>query len=220
MSEPRSFLDGRVGAWPFGDLEPGKYRAIVMDPPWHFRAHTALQMSNWTSRRDAEKHYAVMGSDDIASLPVRDLAHKDGCHLFLWATGPCLSIALDVLKALGFKYSSDVFVWVKMRKALVVDQFRFTPTAASDLHVGLGLTSRKNAEYVLLGRRGNCKRAAKDVRQIILSPVREHSRKPEEMFTRVQRYCDGPYVELFARQSRPGWDSWGAERTKFDEAAE
>lgn len=213
-------MSNAVLTWPFGNLRPAKYRALVVDPPWHFRAHTALQMSNWTSRRDVEKHYTVMGIDDIAALPIKQLAHKEGCHLFLWATGPCLPQALEIIKAWGFKYSSDIFVWVKQRKALVANQLRFTPITASDLHVGLGLTSRKNAEYVLLGRRGNCKRIAKDVRQIILSPVREHSRKPDEMYSRVQRYCDGPYADLFARESRSGWDSWGNEATKFDEAAE
>jgi N6-adenosine-specific RNA methylase IME4 len=64
--------------------------------------------------------------------------------------------------------------------------------------------------------RGNARRNAKDVREIILAPVREHSRKPDEFFRRVERYCDGPYVELFARERRPGWDSWGDEADKFN----
>lgn len=93
------------------------------------------------------------------------------------------------------------------------------PSDESDFHVGLGLTTRKNAEFVLLGRRGNAKRLAKDVRELILSPRREHSRKPDEMYSRVERYCAGPYLELFARQPRPGWDSWGNETTKFEAVA-
>jgi N6-adenosine-specific RNA methylase IME4 len=206
-----------VPLWPFHDLSRGVYRAIVADPPWHFKSYTALQTENWDSRRDVEKHYATMSMDDIAALPVRELAHGDGCHLFLWATGPCLRDAFTVMDAWGFKYSSMAFTWVKMKRSFQIGQLRLIETAESDLHVGLGLTTRKNAEFVLLGRRGNCKRVAKDVREIIMAPVREHSRKPDEMYDRVGRYCDGPYLELFARQSRPGWDAWGNEVRKFND---
>lgn len=194
----------------FDGLALGQYRALVVDPPWHFRARTALQMSNWTSRRDAEKHYPVMGIDDIKALPVKDLAAKDA-HLFLWATGPCLRQAFDVIEAWGFRYSAIAFTWIKLKRSFDARQLRVLPTAESDLHVGLGLTTRKNAEFCLLGRRGNAHRNAKDVREIIMAPVREHSRKPDEAAARIERYCDGPYVELFARHRRPGWDSWGNE---------
>ena len=195
----------------------GGYRCIVADPPWHFRARTALQMSNWTSRRDAEKHYKVMGVDDIAAIPVRDWVHKDA-HLFLWVTGPLLveGKQLAIMKAWGFRPSAIGFTWVKLKRSFNPAQFRVLPTAESDLHVGLGLTTRKNAEFCLIGRRGNAKRLAKNIREIILSPVREHSRKPDEAAERIMRYCDGPYLELFARASRPGWDSWGHEVGKFD----
>jgi len=204
---------------PFADLPHRHYRAIVADPPWHFRARTALQVGNWTSRRDAEKHYAVMGADDIAALPVRELAHADA-HLFLWTTGPCLRQAFEVIEAWGFRYSAVAFTWVKLKRSHSRTQLRVLPLEECDLHIGLGLTTRKNAEFVLLARRGNAKRVAKDVREIILAPVREHSRKPDEMFDRVRRYCEGPYLELFSRESRLGWTGWGIESTKFDVAAE
>ena len=196
---------------------PGGFKTICADPPWHFRARTALQMSNWTSRRDAEKHYAVMGIDDISALPVREVVAPDA-HLFLWITGPLLVEGkhIEIMKAWGFRPSSMMFTWVKLRRSYRVDQLRCLPTAESDLHVGLGLTSRKNAEFCILGRRGNAKRLAKDVREIIMSPVREHSRKPDEFYPRVERYSEGPYLELFSRQSRPGWTTWGLEATKFD----
>jgi N6-adenosine-specific RNA methylase IME4 len=199
---------------PFEDLPRNHFGAIVADPPWHFRARTALQVGNWTSRRDAEKHYGVMGVDDIAALPVRDLAAKDA-HLFLWTTGPCLRQAFDVIEAWGFRYSAVAFTWVKLKRSHNTAQLRVLPLADYDLHVGLGLTTRKNAEFCLLGRRGNAHRNAKDIREIILAPVREHSRKPDEAYERVQRYCDGPYLDLFARQSRPGWMTWGNETNKF-----
>lgn len=202
----------------FAGIPRNHFGVIYADPPWHFRARTALQVGNWTSRRDAEKHYAVMGADDIAAMPVRDLA-ADDAHLFLWTTGPCLPQAFEVIKAWGFRYSAVAFTWVKLKRSHDAQQLRVLPTADCDLHVGLGLTTRKNAEFVLLGRRGNAKRLAKNVREIILSPVRQHSRKPDEAAARIERYCAGPYLELFARQTRPSWTSWGNERGKFDEVS-
>jgi N6-adenosine-specific RNA methylase IME4 len=205
---------------PFAGLPLRYYAAIAADPPWHFKARTALQMANWNSRRDAEKHYAVMSAAAIAALPVQQLALPEGCHLFLWATGPCLPQALETMRAWGFRYSSIAFTWIKLRRRYDARQLRILPTAETDLHVGLGLTTRKNAEFVLLGRRGNPRRLAKDVREVILSPVREHSRKPDQAYARIERYCAGPYLELFARSRRPGWDCFGDETAKFAEAAE
>lgn len=213
LARPDHIVDG-----PFAGLPCANSAAIVADPPWHFRARTALQSSNWTSRRDAEKHYNVMGVDDIAALPVRDLAAPDA-HLFLCTTGPCLRQSFDVMEAWGFRYSAIAFTWIKLKRSHNAMQLRVLPTAESDLHVGLGLTTRKNAEFVLLGRRGNARRIAKDVREIILAPVREHSRKPDEIFARTERYCAGPYLELFARTERPGWTAWGHEVGKFGGAA-
>jgi N6-adenosine-specific RNA methylase IME4 len=171
-------------------------------------------MSNWTSRRDAEKHYSVLGIDDIKEMPVGELAAPDA-HLFLCTTGPCLRLAFDVIEAWGFRYSAVAFTWIKLKRSHNAMQLRVLPTAESDLHVGLGLTTRKNAEFVLLGRRGNARRQAKNVREIIMAPVREHSRKPDEIPLRIEKYCVGPYLELFARQERPGWTTWGNETTKF-----
>ena len=195
---------------PFAGFKRGHYGMVVADPPWHFRARTALQMTNWTSRRDAEKHYPVMGVDDIAALPVRDVVAPDA-HLLLWITGPLLIEGkhIQIMKAWGFKPSSVAFTWVKLKRSIDVCQLRLTTTLESDLHVGLGLTTRKNAEFCLLGRRGNAKRLSKSVREII--------RKPEEFYRRAQQYAAGPYLEMFSRQSRPGWDAWGLEVGKFDQ---
>ena len=95
--------------WPFSDLLPGHYAAILADPPLDFRAYTKLDENNWNGRRDAEKHYAVMTLDEIAALPVSQLAAPDA-HLFLWTTGPHLPQALRVLEAWGFRYSGMGFV--------------------------------------------------------------------------------------------------------------
>lgn len=192
----------------------GRYGLIAADPPWHFKARTALKTRNFDSARDAEKHYPTMGIDDIKALPVKAVAAKDA-HLMLWTTGPCLPLAFDVIKAWGFKYSSVAFTWIKLRKTVDARQFRVVRLMESDLHVGLGLTTRKNAEFCLLGRRGNAKRVSKKVREVILESVREHSRKPEQFYERAVEYAAGPYLEMFARQQRPGWDAWGNDTSKF-----
>lgn len=196
---------------PFDGLPQGHFAAIAVDPPWHFKARTAIQSTNPGSRRDAARHYDTMNLKDIMALPVSSLAAKD-CHLFLWTTGPNLKQAFDVIDAWGFRYSTLAFTWVKMRRGSQ-PQFFY---GERDLHFGLGLTTRKNAELVLLARRGNPKRIAKNVREIILAPVREHSRKPDDFYDRVESYCVGPRLELFARSSRPGWVTWGDESTRFD----
>jgi N6-adenosine-specific RNA methylase IME4 len=203
---------------PFDGLRRGHYAAILADPPWRFKSYTAPQSLNPSSRRDNERHYSVLRPEEIAALPVRQLAAPD-CHLFLWTTGPCLRLAFDVLDAWGFRYSSTAFVWVKLKRTHQPTQLRFLPLLDGDLHVGLGLTTRKNTEICLLARRGSPRRIGRGVREVILAPVREHSRKPDEARVLIEDYCAGPYLELFARSTRPGWTAWGDETRKFEAAA-
>ncbi len=200
--------------WPFGDLQRGHFSAIVADPPWKYVSFTELTPENWDGRRDAEKHYKVMRLRDIMALPVADLATPD-THLFLWTTGPFLEKSFSVLRAWGFRYSSVAFTWTKLKRSHNDRQLRILPTAEADLFFGPGHTTRKNSEFCLLGRKGNPKRLSKSVREPILAPVREHSRKPDEVYERVQAYCAGPYLDLFSRQRRPGWTSWGNEVDLF-----
>lgn len=192
------------------------FNCILADCPWHFKSYTALRTQNWASGRHVEKHYQTMKLPEIKTLPVGDFGSKD-CHLFLCATGPCLPQALEVMAAWGFKFSTVAFTWAKLRRRFDADQFRFTATSEGDFHVGLGLTTRKNCEFVLLGRRGNARRISKKVRELILAPVREHSRKPEELRERIEQYCEGPFLELFGREERPGWTVRGDEVGKFNE---
>jgi N6-adenosine-specific RNA methylase IME4 len=206
-------------AWPFGDLVPRSFGCVVADPPWNFRSFAPV--TNPHINRNPDRHYSTMDLAGIKRLPVADLTAKDA-HLFLWVTGPHLPSGLEVIKAWGFRFSGVAFTWVKFKRSHNAAQLRILPSAESDLHVGLGYTTRKNAEFCLLARRGNARRADKTVREIILSPVREHSRKPEEFRDRVERYVGPgvPIVELFARSTREGWASWGNEVGKFSEAAE
>lgn len=195
------------------DIPPNSFGAILSDPPWTYSV-----FSDKGKGRSAEQHYNTMSLADICALPVAPLAKRD-CHLFMWVTGPCLvkGMHLPVMEAWGFKPSSDVFVWLKAKRVDFENGCFFLDETV--FAKGMGHTSRKNAEYVVLGRRGAPRRLSKAIHQIIVAPKREHSRKPDEIYDRIEAYCAGPYLEMFARQSRPGWTSWGNETRKFDEVA-
>ena len=171
-----------------------KYSVILADPPWAFRA-----WSNKGKGRSAEQHYPTMRLEDIKALPVADLAAED-CVLFLWATFPMLKEALEVVEAWGFSYKTVAFTWVKENRK------------SPGLFWGLGYWTRANAEVCLLATRGSPKRQSAAVHQVILSPVEQHSKKPDEVRERIVTLMgDVPRVELFARQQAPGWDVWGNE---------
>jgi len=149
--------------------------------------------------------------DGIKALPVAQLAGPN-CWLMLWTTWPHLQQALEIMAAWDFEYSSGGFVWVKLRRGYRPDLLGIQP---SDIAMGLGYTTRKASEPCLLGRRGTPRRLRNDVRDVILAPVREHSRKPDEFYERVEQFAPGPRLDLFARERRPGWDAWGNELDKF-----
>lgn len=197
--------------WPFGDLPRGQARAILADPPWSFEA--------WSDKgldRSPEQHYSTMSMRDIARLPVDELAAKD-CALFVWCCWPSITEAIKIIDAWGFTFKTCAFSWMK------ADPYRLFADDATPF-AGMGYWTRANTEPCLLATRGKPKRLNADVRQGIIAPRREHSRKPDCVHERIERLVAGPYVELFARQSRPGWLTWGNEVTKFDgptlEAAE
>jgi N6-adenosine-specific RNA methylase IME4 len=181
-------------------LPRGKFACILADPAWTFRTYSAKGEG-----RSASQHYDVMSLVDIKAMPVQRAA-ADDCWLFLWATTPHLSQAFEVMQAWGFKYSTVGFVWVKKTKH-------------GKLHVGMGYTTRQNAELVLIGRRGKPKRLSRSVRQIVVAKRREHSRKPDQVHARIEEFCAGPRLELFARERRKGWRAWGNETNKFEGAA-
>ena len=140
-----------------------------------------------------------MSIEDICKLPVEKIADKD-CVLFMWMTFPTLVEGLKVLENWCFKYKTVAFVWIKQNKK--------TPS----LFWGLGFWTRANAEICILATKGKPKRISAKVHQVIISPVEEHSKKPDETRKRiVELLGDIPRVELFARQKVNGWDSWGNE---------
>ena len=140
-----------------------------------------------------------MNIKDICNLPVDKIADKD-CVLFMWMTFPTLVEGLKVLESWGFKYKTVAFVWIKQNKK------------APSLFWGLGFWTRANAEICILATKGNPKRVSAKVHQVIISPVEEHSKKPDETRKRiVELLGDIPRIELFARQKVQGWDSCGNE---------
>lgn len=187
-----------------------KYRVILADPPWAFET--------WSHRgqgRGASQHYPTMKTEEICAMPVADMAARD-CVLFLWGTWPHLPDALRVIEAWGFTYKTCGFVWVKQNMGRVTLWADF-----NDLFLGLGYGTRGNTEFCLRAARGSpkVKEASRDVPQLIMSARRAHSRKPDEQYERIERLYAGPYLELFARQQRQGWDAWGNETSKFGAVA-
>jgi N6-adenosine-specific RNA methylase IME4 len=170
-----------------------KFGGICVDPPWSFEVY-----SGKGKQKAAERHYDVMSLDDIKALPIADLAATD-CALFLWAVWPRLPDALEVIRAWGFEFKTAGFVWVKQNRG------------GEGLFTGMGFWTRANTEPCLLATRGSPLRLAADVHQVILSPVREHSRKPDEVRSRIERLVAGPHLELFGREQAPGWTVWGNE---------
>ena len=112
----------------------------------------------------------------------------------------------------GFNYKTCAFAWLK------ADQYRLF-ALQEDVRMGLGYWTRANSEVCLLATRGKPKRRSRDVRQGIIEPLREHSRKPDCVHERIERLVAGPYLELFARQKRTGWDCWGNQTDKFKAVA-
>jgi len=188
------------------------YKIILADPPWPFDTYSEKGQG-----RSPSKHYPTMTIEQIKNLPVKCLTDEN-CSLFMWTTSPHLKTSFEVIEEWGFTYKTVAFVWVKGEITHIKQMTR----SMFDLHdvpvvdwelnseLGTGYWTRANAEYCLLSTRGHPKRVDMSVKQIIFESTREHSRKPDCTRDRiVQLMGDLPRVELFARQSTPGWDVWG-----------
>ena len=170
-----------------------KYSALLVDPPWHFATYSARGRG-----RCADRHYTCLPLDAIKAMPVADMVTDDSV-LFLWTTDTHLLQALEVIEAWGFVYKTVGFYWAKTTK----DGKRFP--------IGLGHWTRANPEMCLLATRGHPHRLAKNVRKLIVSPRREHSRKPDDIYESIERLVPGPYLELFSRTTADGWECMGDE---------
>ena len=189
-----------------------QYRVVYADPPWRFATY-----SDKGKGRSAEAHYDCLSIDEIKRFPVVQWTAPDAV-LLLWATDPLLARALEVIAAWGFTYKTVGFYWVKLNKGTGNRLSRDWPLLAErNFFTGLGFWTRANPEVCLLATRGHPKRSAGDVPKLLIAPRREHSRKPDETYERIERLLPGPYLELFARRSRPGWDSLGQQEGLFDQ---
>jgi len=202
---------------PLPAIPAQRFACAAMDMPWHWQARAATR--NHHISRSPQKHYPTMSIEAMRAIPMRDILLPDA-HVFFWITGPLLikGVHLDLFDAWGLRPSSLAFVWIKTKASFDMKLLERTPLLENDLAMNLGLTPRQNAEFVVLGRRGNASRLSASVRQVIVSPQREHSRKPEEFYRRVQHYCDGPRIDMFGGANRPGWTHWGYQHRESDAA--
>ena len=168
-----------------------KYNIIYADPPWKYSTNVS-------------KKYLCLPIKDIQAFPIQQIA-DDNCALFLWSVYAILPECIETLKKWGFRYVTVAFTWIKTNKK------------DGNPFMGMGNWTRANAEVCLLGVKGHLSRKSKKVRQVVLSPLREHSRKPDEIRENiVELLGDLPRIELFARQTVKGWDCWGNETKKFN----
>lgn len=168
-----------------------KYNIIYADPPWRYNDKKCSGA--------CENHYNTMNIKELCALPVANICEKD-CVLFLWTTYPMLQEAMQLINAWGFKYKSIGFLWVKENKS------------GNGFFFGLGRWTRGNSEICLIAVKGKPKRIANNISQLVFSPIRGHSQKPDEVRNRIVKLMGNlPRVELFARQKTLGWDVWGNE---------
>jgi site-specific DNA-methyltransferase (adenine-specific) len=176
----------------------GKYGVILADPPWAYH--------NWSERKQgaAAAEYPTMSVAQLKALPVESLA-ADNSVLLLWGTWPKLAEAcLPVMEAWGFRYITG-FPWVKITE---IGSSLWGGVEIS-VQYGVGFWARGCTELVLIGKRGNAKPPESGFIGL-LSPNLYHSRKPDDLYEYAEA-MPGPYLELFARRSREGWDVWGNE---------
>ena len=212
---PHLQLDLEPAPAPFSALPRNAYDLIMADPPWPTKMRSAKG-----EKKSFARHYGAMSWDEIAALPVGALAAKDAV-LFLWATSPHLLYGGDperhytdadaarskvgaIMAAWGFRYVG-IGTWLKL-------------TSSGRPAFATGYRLRSCCEFWLLGIRGApC--TSRAARNFFAGRARQHSRKPDEAFEWCEYYLAGARrLELFSRQSRPGWDTWGYEAGKFDPA--
>lgn len=171
-----------------------KYKAILADPPWQFQNRTGKV----APEHKRLNRYPTMSLDEIKAIPVQNVA-ADDCHLYLWVPNALLVEGLEVMKAWGFQYKTNI-IWEKVRNDGNPDGR------------GVGFYFRNVTEILLFGVKGKNVRTLAPGRSqvnLVRAKKREHSRKPDEMIDLIERCSAGPYLELFARGQREGWTMWG-----------
>jgi N6-adenosine-specific RNA methylase IME4 len=177
-----------------------RFSTILADPPWQFQNRTGKM----APEHKRLSRYDTMVLEDIMALPVNQLA-TDPAHLYLWVPNALLPEGLLVMQAWGFQYKSNI-VWHKIRKDGGPDGR------------GVGFYFRNVTELILFGVRGkNARTLTPGRRQVnfLATQKREHSRKPDELYSIVEACSPGPYLELFARGPRDGWSAWGNQADEY-----
>lgn len=169
-----------------------RYRTIVADPPWQYRDKlnmaVAADGTPHKGHRGAESHYPCMDTDAICALPIGEQADSDA-HLYLWVTNAFMLEGYSVAASWGF-VPKTILTWVKDR-------------------LGMGHYFRNTTEHVLFCVRGSLKCLRADMPTHFEAPRTDHSRKPRSFYQIVEMMSPGPYLEVFARTRREGWDAFG-----------
>ena len=174
----------------------GKFRTILADPPWRFQNRTGKM----APEHKRLMRYSTLSIQEIKGLPVSTMA-DDKCHLYLWVPNALLHWGLQTMEAWGFQYKTNL-IWYKVRKDGGPDGR------------GVGFYFRNVTEMVLFGIRGTDNRTLAPGRRMVnlfSTSKREHSRKPEQLYSLIEQCSPDPYLELFARYPRPHWVAWGNE---------
>lgn len=180
-------------------IETRKFKTILADPPWQFTNRTG---------KIAPEHrrlnrYQTMTLQEICEIPVH-LACEDQAHCYLWVPNALLPEGLQVLRAWGFHYKTNL-IWHKVRKDGGPDGR------------GVGFYFRNTTEIILFGIRGRMRtlQPGRSQVNIIKTQKQEHSRKPDELYKIIEECSPGPYLELFARGIQPGWSAWGNQADQY-----
>lgn len=180
-------------------VKQNRYGTILADPPWKFTNRTG-KMAPEHKRLN---RYATLSFAEIEAIPVNSVVAEES-HLYLWVPNALLAEGLSVMAAWGFTYKTNI-IWHKVRKDGGPDGR------------GVGFYFRNTTEMLLFGVRGRLRTLAPGRSQvnIIKTRKREHSRKPDEQYDLIESCSPGPFLEMFARGSRDGWDGWGNESEQY-----
>ena len=185
----------------FADLPKARFRNVIIDCPWKFSAGT----------KSRPQHYPRLTFEECCDLPVKELLHDEGARVFAWITAPLMHRAGELAKAWGLRYST-MFPWLKLWPN-ESGMFIYPGSLAR----GTGFEVQGNAEYILILKH---RRPEHNKRRpfpgAYITPRRAHSQKPPDLHADIEARFAGPHLEIFARQSRPGWVTWGNQATYFD----
>jgi N6-adenosine-specific RNA methylase IME4 len=165
------------------------FRAIVVDPPWEYDDQGSRVSAGW--------HYDTLSINELASMPIGEIAASEGCHLYLWVTNSFMRQAYRLLDAWGFE-EKTIITWVK-------------ETKDGRVTVGFGHYFRNATEHMIFASKGNLPTLCSNQPNVLFAGRQRHSQKPESAYRVVERMSPPPYLEVIGRRKRKGWTVWGNE---------